>query len=71
MTKKKLPVHRARITEIQQLKDAIAALAVELEQAIYPDFSAVDTRNAITKMMLLSGRGKYDTATAPVNERSS
>ena len=71
MIKKNSLKKHAQLTEIQQLKKAIAALAVELERAVYPDFSSVDTRNVITKMLLLSGRDKYDTETAPVSERSS
>jgi len=51
---------------LQQLQDAIAVLAVELEHAVYPNFSHFETRSVITKMLLLSGRDKYNTATASI-----
>ena len=47
---------------ISLLKFALdRALAVELEHAVYPDFSRFETRGVITKMLLLSGRDKYST----------
>jgi hypothetical protein len=64
-----LDIAEQKINSLQQLKDAISALAVEMEQAVYPNFSPFKTRKVITKMLLLSGRDKYNTATAIVKHR--